>query len=216
MLLLVITAATLIILLLLSTVQCIRRLRRGKILAASRSGVISLILLSLAAVAVLAGLNILTYQRLRFEQAVATLSFKQLGSQAYQAKIHIADKQIAHSFTVTGDEWQMDARVVIWRPLANLFGLDALFRLERFAGRYHNLSQARSQLPSVHDMHGSDWVDFIALIKRLPAGMDVQFGSSAYMPMADQARYELRLTQTGLIVRPDNLAAIEAVDNWAP
>jgi len=216
MLLLVFSATTLIILLLFSVVQCIRRLRRGRLLAASRSAIISLILLSLAAVAVLAGINILTYQRLRFEQAVATLTFRQLGPQAYEAKILIADKHIKHTFTVTGDEWQMDARVVIWQPLANLFGLDALFRLERFAGRYHSLSQARSQLPAVHDMHGSDWVDFMALLKRLPAGMDVQFGSSAYMPMADQARYELRLTQTGLIVRPDNPAAIAAVENWAP
>jgi len=216
MLLLLFTAITLIILLLYSSVQCIRRLRHGKVLAASRSAVISLILLSLATVAVLAGMNLLTYQRLRFEQAVATLSFKQLGSQSYQAKIYIEDKKITHSFTVTGDEWQMDARVVIWPPMANLFGLDALLRLERFAGRYHSLAQARSRLPAVHDMHDSDRLDFIAMLKRLPAGMDVQFGSSAYMPMADKARYVLRLTQTGLIVRPDNLAATTAVDNWAP
>ncbi len=216
MLLLVFTAVTLIILLLFSAVQCLRRIRRGKLLAASRSAVVSLILLSLATVAVLAGMNILTYQRLRFEQAVATLSFSQSGPQVYQAQIRMADTQLTHTFTITGDEWQMDARVVIWQPMANLFGLDALFRLERLAGRYHSLTQARSQLPSVHDMHGSDWVDFIALIKHLPSGMDVQFGSSAYMPMADQARYELRLTQTGLIVRPDNLAASEAVNNWAP
>lgn len=216
MLLLVITATVLIILLLLASVQCLRRIRRGKFLAASRSAVVSLVLLSLATVTVLAGINILTYQRLRFEQAVAILSFRQLGPQTYQAQIRVADKQDIRTFPVMGDEWQMDARVVIWEPLANLFGLDALFRLERFAGRYHSLSQARSQLPSVHDMHGMDWVDFIALLKHLPAGVDVQFGSSAYMPMADQARYELRLTQTGLIVRPDNQAARLAVDNWAP
>ncbi len=213
---LILSASALVILLLFTSVRCIHQLRRGSLLAASRSGVISLVILSLVTVAVLAGMNILTYQRLRFEQSVALLSFKQLGPQSYQAMVQATGRQLAYAFPVSGDEWQMDARVVIWKPLANLFGLDALFRLERFSGRYHDVTQARSQLPTVHDMHDKEQVDFIALLKRFPAGVDVQFGSSAYMPMADNARYELRLTQTGLIVRPDNLAAHKAVDHWAP
>ena len=40
--------------------------------------------------------------------------------------------------------------------------------------------------------------------------VDTLYGSGAYMPMADGARYEVRITQNGLIARPTNEVAAEA------
>ena len=39
------------------------------------------------------------------------------------------------------------------------------------------------------------------------AGLDTLYGGAAYMPMADGARYEVWITQSGLIARPTNSQA---------
>ena len=40
--------------------------------------------------------------------------------------------------------------------------------------------------------------------------MDTLYGGAAYMPMADGARYEVWITQSGLIARPANDVARNA------
>ena len=43
--------------------------------------------------------------------------------------------------------------------------------------------------------------------------VDTLYGSGAYMPMVDGARYEVRITQNGLIARPTNEVAAESVSS---
>ena len=49
--------------------------------------------------------------------------------------------------------------------------------------------------------------------KLLP-GVDAHYGTATYLPMAHDAIYEVKMTRTGLIARPLNEAATEAVGNW--
>jgi hypothetical protein len=48
---------------------------------------------------------------------------------------------------------------------------------------------------------------------RLPF-VDAVYGNAAYMPMSDGARYEVSITQSGLIARPVNAAAQQAAGSW--
>jgi hypothetical protein len=43
--------------------------------------------------------------------------------------------------------------------------------------------------------------------------VDTLYGSGAYMPMVDGGRYEVRITQNGLIARPTNEVAAEAASS---
>jgi hypothetical protein len=49
--------------------------------------------------------------------------------------------------------------------------------------------------------------------KLLP-GVDAQYGTATYLPMAQGAVYEVSMTRTGLIARPSNEAAVTAVGDW--
>jgi hypothetical protein len=44
--------------------------------------------------------------------------------------------------------------------------------------------------------------------------VDAVFGNAVYLPMADGARYQVTLGQSGLIARPLNESARDATKGW--
>ena len=44
--------------------------------------------------------------------------------------------------------------------------------------------------------------------------VDAVYGSATYLPMADGARFQVTISQTGLVARPTNDAAEAAVGAW--
>ncbi|CPI25769.1 membrane protein [Bordetella pertussis] len=116
-------------------------------------------------------------------------------------------------YTLYGDQWQIDAKVVRWRLPALLAGVPPLYRLERLSGRYQDTARERSAPRSVHAL--DDWpAPDLAQVKRLVPNwlpfVDVQFGSAAYMPMFDGARYQVYLDPRGaLFIRPADAVTAE-------
>jgi len=199
------------------TVLAAVRLRRRRLLAATRSGLGACTCLALAGVGFAVALNLYTYQRLTFEQPVAQLQFSALGPRHYRATLRQPDGRL-RIYDLRGDQWQLDARVLKWQPLANLFGFDALFRLDRLSGRYADAVAATRNPPSIHALNPREpGLDAWSMLQRLPRGsafVDSEYGSATYMPMADNATYRVALTQSGLIARPDNRAARAATRRW--
>jgi hypothetical protein len=121
------------------------------------------------------------------------------------------------NFELRGDEWQVDARVLKWRAFANLIGFDTAYRLERIGGRYSNIEDERAQPRSVYALNTAGRVDPWELIHRYHSWvpwMDALYGSATYLPMSDGALYEINVSQSGLVARPLNQAAREAVSSW--
>ena len=44
--------------------------------------------------------------------------------------------------------------------------------------------------------------------------VDATYGSAVFLPMNDAARYSISISRNGLVARPDNAIAREAVSNW--
>ncbi len=202
--------------LLLLILAC-QRLFRARFLAAAGSGATGVLLLSVAALLFIISLNLHTYARLTFERPIAEIVFQQRGPQSFNATLtQMPDGEI-QMFVLSGDEWQLDARVLKWKGWANLFGLDAQYRLERVSGRYRNIEQERSAERTVYALAENPGLDLWQLTldrpDRLPF-VDAVYGNAAYMPMSDGARYEVSITQTGLIARPVNTAAQQAAGSW--
>jgi hypothetical protein len=163
-------------------------------------------LLALGAV----GINLRSYARLTHEEPVAELSFEARGPQRYLATLTTLPERRVRRFELAGDEWQLDARVLKWRGWANLLGLDARYRLERVSGRYRDVAQERSAPRSVYALGEDPALDLWSLARDYPAWLpfvDAVYGSATYLPMAAGARYEVSLTQSGLIARPQSTAA---------
>lgn len=192
------------------------RIRRRRHLAAARSAVAGCACLGLGALLVAAALNLYTYARLTYEQPVATISFERQGERRYLARLEQPEAP-PRSFMLVGDEWQIDARVLKWRAPANLLGLDARYRLERLSGRYVDVENESTRLRTVHGLSAERGLNVWNLAQRhqrwLPL-MDTRYGSAAYLPMADGARFSVSLTQSGLIARAENEAAREAAARW--
>jgi hypothetical protein len=168
-------------------------------------GAAALIFLLAAVCAVLVGTNLRTYQRLAYEQPAAELQLTK-----------DADGQ-RDSFLLRGDEWQVDARVLKWHAFANLVGFDTAYRLERISGRYTRLEDERSLPRTVYDLQAPSRVDPWELVHRYRSWvpwLDALYGSATFLPMADGALYEIKVSQSGLVARPLNQAAREAVGSW--
>lgn len=194
----------------------LRRLWHRRIVSGSSEilGGVVLVVVGLAAGAVAA--NLYTYHRFTAEHPVAEVLFAQIGEQAFDTRLTLADGA-DRQLELHGDEWQLDARVLKWEGLAILGGAEPRFRLERLSGRYQNLQQARSGPYTVYDLHTNPGVDLWSLAQRYPDRLpwvDAVYGSGVYMPMADAARYEITIAPSGLVVRPLNKAARQAAAGW--
>lgn len=202
--------------LLLLILAC-QRLFRARLLAAGGSAFTGALLLSVAALLFVVSSNLHTYARLTFERPVAEIVFQQRAPQSFNATLTQVPNGEIQMFVLAGDEWQLDARVLKWKGWANLFGLDAQYRLERVSGRYRDITQERTAERTVYPLAENPGLDLwqITLDKpgRLPF-VDAIYGNAAYMPMSDGARYEISITQTGLIARPVNAAAQQAAGSW--
>jgi hypothetical protein len=195
----------------------LRRLARVRIASGAFWFLLGALFILLGVVAGLVAASLHGYKRLTHEQLAAKVTLRQLGERQYTLTLESPGSPARH-YEIRGDEWQIDARVLKWRPMATIAGFDTVYRLERLSGRYGDIVQERTQKRSVHALATSqEPVDLWDLAKRyhqyLPL-VDALYGSAAYVPMAEGAEYAVSVSATGLVVRPGNDAAKKAVGGW--
>lgn len=198
---------------------------RGKVIGGLVGSVGGAGFMAAATIAALLALDIQTYSRLTYERPVATIMTRQLGPQYFEATvIQTANGEnmpaATNLYPLHGDEWRIEAQVLKWKPWANVLGLNTQYRLDRLSGRYQRIDQEQNAERSVHPLsitendNGLPWKistwDAARKYRKHIDAVDTLYGGAAYMPMADGARYEVWITQSGLIARPVNDAARNA------
>lgn len=172
------------------------RLRKGPI------GILFVAVLGLPVA--LLGWNLHTFNRLTDEAPIATLRFERLAPQHYAVELRSGDFCQPRHYQLEGDQWRLDARFLKWKPFANLFGLDAQYRLERLGGRYSDINQA-NQRPSVAyaigDKPALDLTDYLDEKWLSWSPVDTLFGSSVYESIDPAYEYIVYRSQSGLLVR---------------
>ena len=193
-----------------------RRFAGGRLVAGTSHGVAALIFFLAAAVAVLLGANLRTYDRLTAERPVLRASFARAGDRQFNATLTYPSGTV-QGYVLRGDEWQIDARVLKWRGMANVLGFDTIYRLERIGGRYADVERERTEPRTVYALHSPERLDAWALLRAWHDDVpwvDALYGSAAYVPMTDGAAYEVAVSQSGLLARPLNGEARLAVGAW--
>ncbi len=197
-------------------IAAVRRLRRVQLVSGTIYFLMGGIVVLLAAGIALVAMNLYTYARLTHEQEVARVSIRQLAERHYVVSVQ-PRKAPARHFQLRGDEWQIDARVLKWRPIGNLLGFDTVYRLERLSGRYGDITQERNATRTVYTLAEDPGLDFWSLLRKhheyVPLA-DALYGSAAYVPMAEGAEYAVTVSASGLVVRPGNDAARKALGGW--
>jgi hypothetical protein len=168
-----------------------------------------LLVLALACVSGMLGLTLYQFFRLTSDVPVARVALRQQGPQQFVAAAELPGAA-PREFALRGDEWQIDARVVRWRLPALLAGVPPLYRLDRLSGRYADPAADQSSPRTVYALGPTGIPDLGRLKQHFPNWLpfvDVQYGSAAYMPMFDGARYGVFLDPRGaLFIRPDDEA----------
>jgi len=173
-------------------------------------GSLGFVLLGGCIMAVFTLVDLWSYRQLLHEEPLATLSVYQLGDQAYDVTLAQPDGT-EERFKITGDQWQLDARLLTWTgPLASV-GAQPLYRLDRLSGRYLSLEQERTAERSVYSLTESRWFDLWKSLQGSGLWLDAQFGSAVYMPLTNGAVFSVHLTPKGLISRPVNEVAEAAL-----
>jgi len=165
---------------------------------------LGLLLIALGALEGTITLGIQGYRALTQEVLAARIAVHPYAPQKFSAKLTFPDGREA-SYTLSGDEIYLDARILKWHTLANMLGLTTAYELDRIGGRYRDLEQEKAAQRSLYSLGKEKPVDLFALTKRFPFlehFVDAKYGSAAYVPVGEPADLELRVSPTGLLIRP--------------
>lgn len=193
------------------------RLLHGHVASGGSRAVLGLLFLFVFAFTAAVALDLRTYLRLTYEKPVATLSFVAIGPQDFRATLTDTTGRV-QSVELRGDDWELDARVLKWKGVATVLGMDPVYRLDRLEGRYRNAGQESHDYHSVLDLSVDQGLDLWSLAHDsagwLP-GVDALYGSGTYLPMVDGAQYSVSLSAGGgLVARGSNKAAQDAIKQF--
>tara|TARA_R110000787_G_scaffold8592_31_gene29215 strand:+ start:4246 stop:4959 length:714 start_codon:yes stop_codon:yes gene_type:complete len=170
--------------------------------------------LGLAGVVAFAGLNLQTYKRLTFERDVANIKFAEVAGTpgAYHVDVTFSDgmkllEATGEQPVLRGDQFEIGAQVIKFKPVANMLGYDSIYRLEYLEGR--NARRFSSEAVTDAQTNGmalsqNPGLDVHALAEKQGQrfGIDAQYGSATYQPMGDGFEYNVNITQDALVARP--------------
>jgi hypothetical protein len=146
------------------------------------------------------------YRAFTQEALAATIKTEPLGPQRFRATVTLPDNSL-HMFDLAGDAVYVDAHVLKWRPIGTLLGLETVYELDRISGRYQALSDEQSRERTVYSLAANKPFDAFDLARRywiLRPFVDAEYGSATFIGATAPggATYEVRVSTTGLLVRP--------------
>jgi hypothetical protein len=215
--LLLIASAVFTLITLYFVFSMIRHARRRRPVRATRSLAGGTVSACAGGASIMLAFSYFGYLQLVDEQLIGQIKFTESAPERYVARLMLEDEEHDRMFEILGDEWQMDARVVTWKPPMTMLGLDPIFQLDRLSGRYAEVEEELTKNRSVHALSQPVTLDVWRFARKYPKlmpGVDAHYGTATYLPMAHGAIFEVTMTRTGLIARPVNEAAREAVGDW--
>jgi len=196
----------------------LRRIRRRRLATGGLTGLVALALLAGGGLLMGLAVSFQAIKTLTEETEIGSLSFRQLGPDLFEANAEFVSFDAPRTFQLAGQQWQLDVRFLRWRTPIILLGVDSLYQLDRLSGRYAELDQRPDTRSSAYELAGQPgqtlWRLAVASRPWLASWIDVDYGSSVYLPMTDGARYRVLITPLGVLARADNEAARRASEDW--
>ncbi|SDI24023.1 hypothetical protein SAMN05216588_113113 [Pseudomonas flavescens] len=193
----------------------LRVLFGGRWFLAWLRGTCGLVLLGGAVLVGLLAYDLSRYRTWPADAPLLTLSFHRTGN---LYRVDILEAGVERSVTLEGDLWQLDVRLLQWKGLAQLIGLQPGYRLEKLGGRFlaiEQQNQARyTQVQLTRSHYGVDLWRWLRLGHHDLLLFDAQARRVTYLPMADEAVFNIGLTPGGLLAQPMNQAAHQALQDW--
>ncbi len=179
-------------------------------------GTFGLAFLALAALIGVIAYDLTSYTAQPEGKPLVTLSFKADGPDQY--RVSLLEGNDEREVVLQGDLWQLDARLLGWKGLAALIGLQPGYRLEKLSGRFLAIEQQQlarhAQVELAQSPYGIDFWRWLRLGRRDLFLFETQAARVTYLPVADDAVFSVSLSPTGLLAQPLNQAAAQAMREW--
>jgi hypothetical protein len=162
------------------------------------------VLLAFGALAGTISVGMMGYRQLTHEEVAARIAVRPAGPQRFTATVRYPDGREA-TYQLAGDEIYVDAHILKWHPYANMLGLHTAYELDRVAGRYRDIKDERDARRTVHALAREKPIDLYGLRRSysfLSPLLDAEYGSASYVPITKPAEFEVRVSTTGLLIRP--------------
>jgi hypothetical protein len=174
-------------------------------------------------------LHLQSYQGMPATAAIAQVQSERTGPRSYRVTLTRLPTGEMQVFEMAAEEWRLDVRTLVWTGRAADLGLPPSFRLERLSGRFVRTesttttpAEAPAGLPasfplSDPDEAGEDIWSQARTGARWQAHVDARHAYGPWRPLADGARFEVRLTRPAagadavLEAEPANEAATRAM-----
>ncbi len=206
----------LVLLAIILTVVSLRVLMGRRWILAWLRGTVSLFAIVISLVLLAVAWDFISYGVISHDKTIATVAVKEVAEREFELTVAIPEGQ-KQTYTIKGDLWQLDVRVISWGGPLEIIGLEPGFRLDRLSGRYISLEAERNAERTVYDISGvTSITDVWAVVSDnawLP-WIEAKYGSATYLPMKDGALYAVSLNNQGLFAKPLNEPAEHAVESW--
>lgn len=169
---------------------------------AGRSGGAALFL-SLSALSGTLAASTQGYRALTAEEVALTVTTLPTGPGTFAAHVAFPDGRDT-TYMVAGDQLVVDAHILKWHYWANVLGLETWYELDRLAGRYVDIDDERRSPRTIHSLKTQKPVDLFELAQRytfLAPLVDTEYGSASFIDVDEPARFEIRVSTTGLLIR---------------
>ena len=180
------------------------RVRGGRWAGGGVRALLALLLLALAALAGTITIGVHGYRALTLEVLAASVKTEPVGPQRFRATIVLPDRRLA-MYELAGDAFYIDAHILKWHPAANLLGLHTAYELDRVGGRYNAIADERTKPHTMYTLARARRLDLFSLVRRFPLFrplVDAEYGSAAFVAATRPVEYEVRVSTTGLLMRP--------------
>ncbi|MGE0450208.1 MAG: hypothetical protein AB7Q29_11565 [Vicinamibacterales bacterium] len=178
-------------------------LKRARPLGFTLRTLTGLLFLASGALAGAIGVGMNGYRAFTREDLAARIVVTPLGRQHFAATMHIPNRP-EETYVLSGDEIYVDARILKWKPVANMFGLHTAYELDRIAGRYDDIDQERTANRTIYSLAPDREVDLFGLRRRytfLEPLLDAEYGSGTFVPVTKQTAFEVLVSTSGLLIR---------------
>lgn len=163
----------------------------------------AVLLLTLGALAATIAVATQGYRAFTHEEVAVVVETRPTGDRTFDATFTFDDGS-TRSFALAGDELYVDAHILKWKPLGNLLGFHTVYELDRVAGRYSRLADEQQRPRTVYSLAAPKPVDLFELRRRrglFRPLVDAEYGSATFVLADRPARFEVRVSTTGLLVR---------------
>ena len=188
---------------LLFLITFIVALKKHKKWKAARNFVFLLLMLVISLLFATVSFSLQGYNSLTHEELAAYVNVEPTGKQSFIAYFQFPDKSEAE-FKLSGDELYVDAHILKWKSIANLFGLHTLYELDRVSGRYIDIGDETTKNRTVYSLASDRFIDIFDLRLKnefLSFLVDAEYGSATFINVKKYPRLKIMVSSTGLLIR---------------